>query len=126
MIYDGLLQTYSVFFGQNIRAELKGQYMRAKQHGEIVSGVEAGGKEKRAIAFKDWRPEIEALVREAKKLHGGAGQPAICSPAFSLVKASLDLALVGVTESENVDELVWALRKVERALGRVQNTIDWM
>jgi hypothetical protein len=125
IIYDGLMQSYSVFFGGNITAELKGTYLGAKQRGEIVTGFE-GVWEKEAeevIELRDWRSEIEAMLKEAKKLRGGSGQPAIYSPAFSLVKASLQLALVGVTEPENADKLYKELQKVDRLLGRVEDTI---
>ena len=127
IIYDGLLQSYSVFFGGGIKAGLKEQYLRAKQRGEIVIGFEDGGQGKTAkqkvTVSRDWRPELEELIKRAKKLRGGSGQPAIYSPAFSLVKASLDLALTGVTDAEDVDKLYKEMEKVSRALGRVEDTI---
>jgi hypothetical protein len=127
VIYDGLLHTYSMFFGRNIKANLKEQYLRAKQRGEIVTSFEGEGKgkvsEHRAVASQDWQTEIEELVKRASKLRGGSGQPAIHSPAFSLVKASLNLALVGVTNPEDADRLYGELQKVSRALRRVETTI---
>jgi hypothetical protein len=127
VIYDGLLQSYSVFFGGNIKRELKEQYLRAKQREEIITGFEVEkkgkGAEKKVSAARDWQAEIEELVTRAKKLRGGTGQPAIYSPAFSLVKASLDLALAGVTDAEDVDKLYRELQKVSRALRQVENTI---
>ena len=125
VIYDGLLQSYSVFFGGNITAELKETYLGAKQRGEIVTSFEEEGQEveEKVIELRDWRSEIELLLQEAKKLRGGSGQPAIYSPAFSLVKASLELALLGVTEPENADKLYKELQKVSRILGRVEATI---
>jgi len=125
VIYDGLLQSYSVFFGGNIKASLKETYLRAKQRGEIVTGFEADRKEaeETTVELRDWRPELEVLVQEAKKLRGGSGQPAIFSPAFRLVKTSLKLALVGVTEPENADKLYKELQKVSRALRKIEDTI---
>ncbi len=125
VIYDGLLQTYSVFFGRNITAELKETYLGAKQRGEIVTSFEEEKltEKETVIELRDWQSEIEALAKEAKKLRGGSGQPAIYSPAFSLVKASLQLALLGVTEPENADKLYKELQKVGRLLRRVEDTI---
>ncbi len=127
IIYDGLLQSYSVFFGGNIKADLKETYLRAKQRGEIITSFEGEGreaeKEQQVIALRDWRVEIEGLVKEAKKLRGGSGQPAIYSPVFSLVKASLQLALAGVTEPEDADKLYKELQSVSRALKKVEDTI---
>jgi hypothetical protein len=45
-----------------------------------------------AKPVKDWKPEIGELIEKAAKLRGGAGQFELLSPAFSLVKASLELA----------------------------------
>jgi len=125
IIYDGLLQSYSVFFGGNIKASLKETYLRAKQRGEIVTSFDKQPDKKPAgpVVTRDVRPEIEALLKEAKKLRGGSGQPAIYSPMFSLVKASLQLALTGVNEPENADKLLKELKKVDRVLGRVEDTI---
>lgn len=125
VIYDGLMQSYSVFFGGGIKGDLKEQYMRAKQRGEIITTFDPKAKQitKEIIDVKDWQPELEILLKAAKKLRGGAGQPAIYSPAFSLVKASLALALQGVTEPENARKLNKELSKVSRALGKVEDTI---
>jgi hypothetical protein len=127
VIYDGFMQSYSLFFGRNIKANLKEQYLRAKQRGEIVTSFEGKGKgkvsEQRAVASQDWQADIEELVKRARKLRGGSGQPAMHSPAFSLVKASLNLALIGVTDPENADRLFEELQKVSRALKRVEATI---
>ena len=127
VIYDGFMQSYSLFFGRNIKASLKEQYLRAKQRREIVTSFEGEGKgkvtEHRAVASQDWQAEIEELVKRASKLRGGSEQPAIHSPAFSLVKASLNLALVGVTDAEDADRLYQELQKVNRALKRVETTI---
>jgi hypothetical protein len=126
IVYDGLLEPYSVFFGGNIKAELKEVYLGAKQRGEIITGFEGEEEAVKVITLRDWRSEIEALLKEAKKLRGGSGQPAIYAPAFSLAKASLQLALVGVTEPENADKLHKELQRVERSLRRVENTIHRM
>jgi hypothetical protein len=125
VIYDGLLQSYSVFFGGNITAELKETYLGAKQRGEIVTSFEDEPQdvEDKVIELRDWRSEIELLLKEAQKLRGGSGQPAIYSPTFSLVKASLELALLGVTEPENADKLYKELQKVSRIVGRVEAVI---
>ena len=128
VIYDGLLQSYSVFFGGNIKAELKETYLRAKQRGEIITGFEGEEKEvaEKIIELRDWRSEIEGLVKEAKKLRGDSGQPAIYNPVFSLVRASLQLALVGVTEPEDADKLYKELQKVNRVLRKLEDTINRM
>lgn len=125
VIYDGLFRLFSVFFGSNYRAALKETYLRAKQRGEIITSFDGDAEATRGevVIARDWRPEIEALERQASKLHGGAGQAAIHGPAFNLVKTSLKLALVAASEPENAASLEKELRKVSRALGRVEAVI---
>lgn len=125
VIYDGLLQSYNMYFGGNIKANLREIYLRAKQREEIITSF-GPKKEQEVIALQDWKPNLAALIKEAKKLHGGAGQPAIHSPLFNLVKASLQLTLTGVTEPDNSDKLHVELKKVKRALVRIENTINRM
>ena len=127
IIYDGLFQSYRMYFGRGIKTDLKEQYMRAKQRNEIITSFEENVQVQKAAiqntSTPDWKSELEELVKKAKKLRGGSGQPAINSSAFSLVKASLDLALVGVTDAEDSDTLYKEYKKVNRALKRVEDTI---
>lgn len=126
VIYDGLIQRTSIFFGSGIKSELKEVYLRAKQRGEIITSFEKPAKVSRAqktSKLPDWRSEIEQLNKLAKGLRGGAGQPAIFSPVFSLVKASLDLALATVTEPSNERQLYKKFEKVYRALRKVEDAI---
>jgi len=130
VIYDGLLQSYSVFFGGNIKARLKEQYMQAKQRGEIITSFEEEPEERETERKDDASPErqaeIEELLERANKLRGGAELPAIYSPAFSLVRASLELALAGVTAPRDADRLYEELQKLKRILGKVEKTIARM
>ncbi len=126
VIYDGLIQSSSIFFGSGIKSELKEIYLRAKQQGKITASFEKPAKASRsskAKKLKNWRSEIELLNKMAKPLKGGAGQPALYSPVFSLVKASLDLALVAVTDMSNTELLYKKLEKVNRAFRKVEDTI---
>ncbi len=127
IVYDGVLQPYNVHFGRGISSGLKETYMAAKEHGRIVESLEPDlhpvKADQRTTVLKDWRPEVDALVAEAQKLRSSAGQPPIQSPAFSLVKASLDLAQNAVHNPEDLDSLWESLRKVDRTLSRVETTL---
>lgn len=128
IVYDSLLQPYSMHFGSNIRANLRETYLRAKQRGEIITRFDGSrpAPEQTTVVLQDWRPQIETLLQGAAQLRGGAGQPAIHGPAFNLVQASLQLALAGVTEPDDADRLEKELRNVRRALGKVESTIRRM
>jgi hypothetical protein len=130
IIYDGLFQTYSIFFGGGIKGDLKEIYMAAKQNQRIIATLEPDRQAKapekaRPKPSADWRPEVDELVKAANKLKGG--QLPIQSEAFSLLKASALLAQAVTHDPEDLSSL-WklskrvnsALRKLEAALYRAE------
>jgi hypothetical protein len=129
IVYDGLMQSYNVFFGSGIKRSLKEDYMKAKQNGRIITALEDGQAKQSATAkklpqkSKDWSAEIEQLVSISQKLKGGNGQPMINSPAFSLVKASIALANNALQDPSNFNALLKDLQKVERAAKKVEDTL---
>jgi hypothetical protein len=94
--------------------------MRAKQNNRIIESLEptqkGPQKKKLSKSLKNWMPELNELAGKAKKIRGSSEHPAICSPAFSLVKASIEFAQLSVSDSADLDHLYKSLRKVERAL----------
>ncbi len=127
IIHDGLLQSSSMYFGSGIRENLKEIYMAAKQNDRIVESLEPGGfsageKSKRLVVEKDWRPEVEAIVKASKKLKG-QGVP-IQSEAFALLKASARLAQAAVDQPDDLDDLWNEGKEVNRALRRLQTVLN--
>ena len=126
IVYDGLFQAYNIYFGGGIKRDLRESYMRAKQNNRIIESLEPtqNGTRKKKLSkpFKKWLPELSELAGKAKILSGGAEHPAIYSPAFSLVKASIEFARLAVSDSADLDDLYKSLRKVERALSK-SNTV---
>jgi len=119
IVYDGLIQGYAVSFGGGIKATLR--------EGRIIESfdpkkqVERTASDKKAI--KDYGPPIDEVSRQAQKLRSRRGAPAVHSPAFSLVKASVDFTKLAVNNPDDIDELWKALKKVERALGKVEKVL---
>ena len=100
--------------------------MWAKQNGEIIISSDdqnADREQAEILLTKDWSAEIEQLSAMAKKLRGGSGQPAINSPVFSLIKASVALADKALASPSNVEMLFKELGKVERALAKIEDTL---
>jgi len=132
IVYDGLMQVYKVTFGVGIRRSLSETYMKAKQNNKIISTLEKTRLNVESKAFVEvereniWTNEIEQLKLLSKKLKGGDGQPAINSPVFSLVKASIALADKALGDPLDIDTLTKELQKVERAVRKVENTLDRM
>ena len=129
IIYDGLMQSYRVSFGGGIKRSLAETYMRAKQNKKVITTLEETKVKSKSLGeidieqSKSWVKEIEQLKSVSKKLKGGAGQPVINSPVFSLVKASIELVNQALIDSSDVDALLKELRKVERAVKKVENTL---
>ncbi|WP_339138202.1 MAG: hypothetical protein WGN25_08220 [Candidatus Electrothrix sp. GW3-4] len=128
IIYDGLLHGRNIYFGGGVKRDLKEVYMRAKQNNRIIvslaSDAQTTDKKKTAIPSKDWKPELDELATKVKKLRSGVTQPPLHSPAFSLVKASVELAQLAVEKRPDLDALYKALRKVDRAMGKVETVLD--
>ena len=100
--------------------------MKAKQNNRIIESLDptqkGTQKKKMGKPFKNWLPELNELAGKAKKIRGSSEHPAIYSPAFSLVKASIEFAQLSVSDSSDLDHLYKSLRKVERALSK-SNTV---
>lgn len=130
IIYDGLLQGQNFFFGKGIKDDLKESYLRAKQNNRIIESLDTAansGLKKEASkkkSSKDWRPELNELAKASKKLRGKATDPAIFSPAFSLVKTSIEFAQIAVSNVNDQGELHNALNKVRRAFNKSSTILD--
>ncbi len=89
IVYDGLLQARNIYFGGEVKSNLQESYMQAKQNNRIIVSLESDSeitrKKKPAAPSKNWKLELDELA------DGGAGQAPLHSPAFSLVKASVEL-----------------------------------
>lgn len=126
IVYDGIFQTYNIYFGGGIKRDLRESYMTAKQNNRIIESLEPTqkGTQKKKLSkpLKNWMPELKELAGKAKNLRGSSEHPAIYSPAFNLVKASIEFAQLAVSDSADLDHLYKSLRKVERALSK-SNTV---
>jgi hypothetical protein len=126
IIYDGALPRYNVFFGKGISGDLKNIYLAAKKNASIVTDllaqVPAVATPESHLA-KTWEPELEQLIALAAKLRGGAGQPPISSPAFSLVKASLEFARLAVAVPVDAAKLEKCLDRIDRAFKQAEEEV---
>lgn len=128
IIYDGLFQAYNVFFGGGVKRRLKETYMTAKQNDRIIESLEPPApQEKKKAAkkpVKDFTPVLDELAETAKGLKGGASYPAMYSPAFSLIKASIEFGNLAVDDSSTQDDFYDGLRKVQRAFRKALKVAD--
>jgi hypothetical protein len=128
IIYDGIFQSYNVFFGGGIKRDLKESYMIAKQNDRIIETLETNNaivhKDKPSKVIKSWKPELNKLAKTAKPLKGGSDSPTIHSPAFSLVKASIEFAQLAESDQEDTATLLKPLKKVDRALRKSYTVLE--
>ena len=125
IVYDGMLNLYNISFGGGIRSNLKEEYMAAKQNGRIITTLEPElaqpARQTRKKPGKDWRAEVDDLVKVTAKIKGG---PPVARSAFSLLRASAELAQAAVHDQDDLDKL-WKLeRRVRTALTRLQTVLD--
>ena len=128
IIYDGFLGMHNLYFGSGVKGRLKETYLRAKQNHRIIERFQtdpaAEQKKPAAKPLKDWKPELDDVAAKVKKWRGSAGQPAIYTPAFSLVKASVEFARLAVSETDEMEALYAALKKINRALKKTAAVLD--
>jgi hypothetical protein len=125
IIYDGLLEGYNIFFGRSISSSMTDTYRAAKQQGKIIQSLDAGWQppESKTRIRKDWRPLFDEIMENASKLRARADDPAILSPAFGLVRASLEFASLAIESQNNIKALDKTLRKVERAFRKAEDAL---
>ena len=124
IVYDGTLNFYNIYFGKGIRTGLNEEYMAAKQNNRIITTLEpelAKPARREKKLGKDWRSVVDDLVKVTDKMKGG---PPVSSSAFSLLRASAELAQAAVHNPDDLDEL-WKLeRRARTALTRLQTALD--
>ncbi len=123
IIYDGLIEGYNILFGQGVATSTANTYRAAKLQGKIIESLDPGWQppEPKVVVQKNWGPVLEELSKKASKLRAGGGDHAVLSPAFSLVRASLDFAQKAADTPNDVDALEKSLQKILRALDKLQD-----
>ncbi len=65
----------------------------------------------------------DTLATTAKKLRGGSGQPAVYSPAFSLIRVSVELGQIAVENPTDIGRLWKNFEKIERTVRKLKTTL---
>jgi hypothetical protein len=121
IIYDGLLGAHNIFFGGNIRAELRETYMRAKQQVTIVESLEPGQATvmpapRSSRVATGLGPALAEIVAMADKLKA-PGDPVLAA-ALGILKASARLALNNAEAPDDIDGLIELTEKLNKAVRR--------
>jgi hypothetical protein len=131
IVYDGLLGFYNLSFGSGLRSHFKALYLTAKDNNAIIQALDEANlvptvfdTAQRTQSNQDWAPLLEELAQTAKKLRGGGGQPAINSPVFSLVRASIEFAQLATVDSPDVNKVNAKGRRLGSLLSQIEDVVD--
>jgi hypothetical protein len=126
IIYDGLLETYSITFGSGIRGDLNEVYQRAKQTGKIIESLEPGQEGSREPRpnkpARDWRPVLDGIVETTEKLR--QADTIVQNRAFNVLKASARLAHAAAHDPDHLQELYQLGRRVQNALRQLETALN--
>ena len=125
IIYDGLIEGYNIYFGSGVSTSMSNNYQAAKMQGKIIESLDPDWQppEPKVRVQKNWRPLLDELSEKASKLRAGGGDSTVLSPAFSLIRASLEFARVACENADDLDELEKPMQKVQRAFEKLQDTL---
>jgi hypothetical protein len=124
IVYDGLLQSYNISFGGGIRSNLNHTYMIAKQKERIITTLELETSQTKPAlrkVLKNWLPQLEEIANSASKLKG---ETALQNAAFTLLRASIEMAKCAETTPVDTDVLFAGDRKVQKAMTRLSKVMD--
>lgn len=121
IIYDGLLEGYSVHFGGGIRSGLNETYTAAKLKGRIIVTLEPElALAKPVKPQKDIRPQLQELQQSLNPLKGNSP---VQTAALNIARAGIDLALVEA-ENPSSSEIETQVRKIRKAANRLLKLMD--
>lgn len=125
IIYDGLIEGYNIYFGGGVSTSMSNLYQAAKLQGKIIESLDPNWQplEPKIVVQKNWKPLLDELSEKASKLRAGGGDGVVMSPAFSLIRASLEFAQAVVENPNNLDAVDKPMQKLQRAFEKLQDTV---
>jgi len=125
IIYDGLIEGYNIYFGRGISTSMSNTYQAAKMQGKVIESLDSDWQppESKVVVQKNWKPLLNELSEKASKLRAGGGDSTVLSPAFSLIRASLEFARIACDNTDNLDMLEKPMQKIQRAFEKLQDNM---
>ena len=125
IVYDSLLETYSIFFGPGIRGDLNETYQTVKQAGDIIESlepeVEMTRPPKPPKPARDWGPVLDGLVETTEQLK--PAENAVQTRAFGVLKASARLAQAAAHTPGDLEELGTLARRTQTTLKQLETAL---
>jgi hypothetical protein len=124
IVYDGMLEGYSVTFGRGYRSDLNYIYSVAKQKERIITSLEPGLAQAKPATLqvkRNWLSQLEEISSTASKLKG---ETALQNAAFGLLRASLEMAKCIETNPDDLEALFAGERKIRKADTRLSTVLE--
>ena len=125
IIYDGLIEGYNIFFGGGISSPIENVYKAAKLQGKIVESLDPNWKPilPKPTVQKNWKPLLDELNEKASKLRTSGGDNLLMSPAFSLIRASIEFTQAAFENPSELDALEKPMQKLERTFEKLKDMV---
>jgi len=132
IIYDGIMNFYSITFGGGIRGSLNETYSQLKEREGIIeqlAGPTGEPQIRTSLARKapakpapDWRPAIDEIVAQVEKMR--QTDTKLQGAAFGLLRAAASLAQATLSAGDAEAEAARHLRPARTALTRLERLLD--
>ena len=125
IIYDGLVEPYTVLFGKGIRTDLEAIFKRLKaKEGIVQQLIDAEGKRHIQTSLKprapspDWKPVIAEMVTQVDRM--SRTDTPTQSASLGLLRAASHLAQLSFDQTNlSVNDL----KQIRRALSRLESVL---
>jgi hypothetical protein len=124
IIYDGLLQSYSVIIGGGIRSNLDHTYTVAKHKDRVITTLEPELAAPKIIKPKKTAlPQLKELTAAMEKIKGDGP---LQNSALNLARLCLGLSIADAEGKFTPDEIESQARKIVKASNRLLNLLNIM
>lgn len=124
VIYDGLLQGYTIRIGGGIRSNLNHTYTIAKQKDRIITTLETDQATPKIIRTKKTTlPQLKDLSTTMAKIKGDGS---LQNSALTLARLCLGLSIADAEGTFSPGEIEAQARKILKASSRLLNLLDIM
>jgi len=129
-IYDGVMQTSSIYFGPSIRRSLNETYQAIRESRGIIERLDAQGDQpqqerqgaKSSQAAQVLLASVERIVREVGSLKGA--EAGVQRRAQAVLRAAADLLRMAVDDPADWDGLTKSIRRARTAITQLERTLD--
>lgn len=131
IIYDGILNPYSIFFGPGIRSSVNETYSRLKEREGIIEGLvgpDGQSQVRTSLARKapatpapNWRPAVDDIVAQTEKMR--QTDTKLQGAAFGLLRASASLAQATLQEQDAEGEAARRMKSVRAAMTKIEKLL---